>query len=208
MTIESAPPTPRRHVVISGTGRAGTTFLVAFLTRLGLDTGFSESDLALDEVSRAGLEHDIRKRKNVPYVVKSPWLCVHIAEVLARPDIVIEHAIIPVRNIDDAAASRAFVVREAGGPAPGGLWRTDDPAEQAAVLLRLEHALIEQLLAADIPITLLHFRRLIADPGYLFAKLAFLAPRATQADFERAFHRTIRPNWVHDFSAGTSAHAS
>ena len=28
------------HVVISGTGRAGTTFLVQLLTHLGLDTGF------------------------------------------------------------------------------------------------------------------------------------------------------------------------
>ena len=32
--------TPRRHVVITGTGRAGTSFLVELLTHLGLETGF------------------------------------------------------------------------------------------------------------------------------------------------------------------------
>lgn len=91
---DNAAKEPRRHVVISGTGRAGTSFLVCLLTRLGLDTGFSEADLALDECSRAGLERDIRKP--APYIAKAPWLCVTINEVLERDDIVIEHAIIPL----------------------------------------------------------------------------------------------------------------
>ena len=30
----------RRHLVITGVGRSGTTFLVELLTGLGLDTGF------------------------------------------------------------------------------------------------------------------------------------------------------------------------
>lgn len=31
---------PKHHIIISGTGRAGTTFLVQLLTELELDTGF------------------------------------------------------------------------------------------------------------------------------------------------------------------------
>ena len=31
---------PRRHLVTTGVGRSGTTYLVELPTRLGLDTGF------------------------------------------------------------------------------------------------------------------------------------------------------------------------
>ena len=37
--------TPRHHVIITGTGRAGTTFLMELLTNLGLDTGFNSGNL-------------------------------------------------------------------------------------------------------------------------------------------------------------------
>jgi len=63
----------RRHVVISGTGRAGTTFLVALLTNLGFDTGFPEKEIERlkSETARAGLEHYIREEGS-PYIIKSP----------------------------------------------------------------------------------------------------------------------------------------
>ena len=53
----------RKHVVITGTGRAGTTFLVELLTALGMDTGYDVDDLPTRKstVARAGLEHEDRK---------------------------------------------------------------------------------------------------------------------------------------------------
>ena len=45
--VESNPTSsPRKHVVITGTGRAGTTFLIEVLTILGLDTGFNIEELS------------------------------------------------------------------------------------------------------------------------------------------------------------------
>src|SRR6516164_482379 len=35
----------RHHTIISGTGRAGTTFLVKLLTNLGLDTGYQKNQM-------------------------------------------------------------------------------------------------------------------------------------------------------------------
>lgn len=32
----------KRHIIISGTGRAGATFLVQLFTALGIDTGFTD----------------------------------------------------------------------------------------------------------------------------------------------------------------------
>jgi hypothetical protein len=59
------------HCLISGTGRAGTTFLVVLLTRLGLDTGFAEETMMIDEIARAGLEHAFIEPTS-PYLIKSP----------------------------------------------------------------------------------------------------------------------------------------
>lgn len=47
---------PRRHVVITGTGRTGTTFLVALFTHLGLDTGLlpDEVEANTDAIAAQG----------------------------------------------------------------------------------------------------------------------------------------------------------
>jgi hypothetical protein len=56
----------RHHTVISGTGRAGTTFLVELFTNLKIDTGFSKDELKTFKFSNcnAGLE---RKMMNDSY---------------------------------------------------------------------------------------------------------------------------------------------
>src|SRR5687768_17589609 len=71
--------TPKRlsHVIISGTGRAGTSYLVELLTNMSLDTGYTPSTAQLDSQARSGLELDIRN-ESAPYLVKSPWLCDYI----------------------------------------------------------------------------------------------------------------------------------
>ena len=54
-------PDRRGRILISGTGRAGTTFLVQLLTELGLDTGYSDPErvaMTYSEQARAGLEWD------------------------------------------------------------------------------------------------------------------------------------------------------
>src|SRR5581483_8358885 len=109
---------PRHHVIISGTGRAGTSFLVNLLTHLGLHTGFRLDGVELPITERAGLEIDIRGCK-VPYVIKSPWLCEYIDEVLSDPLIQIDHAIVPVRDFAAAAESRAYVQETTTGSRDG-----------------------------------------------------------------------------------------
>ena len=64
------------HIVITGTGRAGTTFLMHLLTELGLETGFSPETLSqnISQDSNSGLEwpnEDFLSGK-APRVFKSP----------------------------------------------------------------------------------------------------------------------------------------
>lgn len=147
---------------------------------------------------------DIRD-DDAPYIVKSPYLCDLIDEVLAS-SVRIEHAIIPVRQFDAAAASRAHVQKLTTGDTDGkpevngGLWDTDEADNQVGVLRLKFTKLIEALVRHDIPITLLAYPRLIRDPDYLYAKLKFLLSNIDLGSFQMVFNSIVRPEWVHQFT--------
>jgi hypothetical protein len=208
----------KSHIVISGTGRAGTTFLIQLLTHLGLDTGFDSNTMEvlptardarigpmdLFPIARAGLEMDIRAA-NAPHIVKTPFLCDLAEEVLAS-SVRIEHAIIPIRRFEAAAASRAHVQKLTTGSAdrtrkaPGGLWDTDKADNQVGVLRLKFTKLIEVLVRHDIPMTFLWYPRLVRDPDYLYSKLNFLLGDIDLASFRMVFNRIVRPEWIHQFT--------
>lgn len=199
---------PRRHIIISGTGRAGTTFLVQLLTELGLATGFSKGH-GVDTNSRAGMELDLRD-PNSPYVVKSPWLCDYLDELLEGGDVVVEHAIIPVRDLYAAAQSRRHVATAApDNPAgiPGGLWHTTNPQDQESILTEQLYKLIYALAKHDVPTSLLLFPRLVNDSEYLFRKLKFLLGDIEYNAFQKAFQAVRRPEFVHDFKNNNTSHS-
>ncbi|MGH6891828.1 MAG: hypothetical protein ACREEP_06190 [Dongiaceae bacterium] len=200
-------PMVRSHVIISGTGRAGTTFLIRLLTFLGLNTGFTVETVKLSpgsQLARAGFDTDIRNA-NAPYIVKSPVLCDYVDEVLAS-SVRIEHAIIPVRRFDAAAASRAYVQQLTTGNADGkdkvagGLWDTDKADDQAGMLRLKFTKLIEALVRHDIPMTFLNYPRLVRDPVYLYTKLKFLLSDIDQVSFRMMFNEIVRPEWIHQFT--------
>lgn len=195
----------KHHLIISGTGRAGTTFLVQLFTALGLDTGFTDPASDLNPNCDAGMEWDIR-RADAPYIVKSPWLCDHLDEVLAGGRVRVDHALVPVRDLYAAAESRRDVARRTDktlfdGDVPGGLWHTDEPARQEAVLAEQLYKLIYALTERDIPVTLLHFPRLARDPEYLFGKLEFMLNGISRASFLGTYSRVARPELIHEFGA-------
>lgn len=196
----------RHHVIISGTGRAGTTFLVQLLTELRLDTGFDSPKAAIFENCNAGMEQDIRL-PGAPYIVKDPWLCERLDEILTEQDLVIDHAFVPVRDLYAAAESRRDVMRRNPeliplGDVPGGLWLTSDPGMQESVLTVRLYRLIYTLAKRSIPVTFLHFPRLVQDPDYLFTRLQPLlqGPGVDRAAFAQAFERVARPELVHAFA--------
>lgn len=96
------------HIIITGTGRAGTTVLMILLTKLGIDTGFTEEtlDQFIYDNCKAGLEKNILS-ENPPYVVKSPAIMDKIDEVVKN--VKLEHIIVPIRNFESAANSRIRV---------------------------------------------------------------------------------------------------
>ena len=139
-TVIGVSPEPK--IVITGTGRAGTTLLVQVLTDLGLDTGFA-ADARIDEHASAGLETGI-EAPDAPRIVKNPNLSRRLGELLDAGKVEIEHVIIPIRDLDIAAASR---VRNTGYGSDlhtlGGLFGTTRATQQ-------REALALDLLRADV----------------------------------------------------------
>ena len=194
----------KHHVIISGTGRAGTTFLVQLLTALGLDTGFPDPDSGIYPNCNAGMELDLRQT-DAPYIIKSPFICDYLDEVIRSDRVVIDHAIVPMRDLFAAAESRRNVTTRSNldmppDKVPGGLWHTTRPQDQEAILTQQLYKLFIALAAHDIPVTLLHFPRLATDADYLYEKLSFLLPNIPREAFLRGFRSVSKPDLIHDFS--------
>ena len=207
----------RKHVVITGTGRSGTTFLVELLTRLGLDTGYTleRMQAKIHKVGRAGLEHDIRG-EHCPYFVKAPAFCEYAEEVLRRTDIVIEHIFVPMRDLHSAAESRRFVeasilsgssflermnFAETRQELIGGLVGTTsaEPGVQEEVLLRRIYALMLAVSDTATPVTVMRFPRIVRDGAYLYEKLKPVLGEITYEAFTAVFSTAARPELVHRF---------
>lgn len=206
---EEARGDPRRHLLVAGTGRAGTSALVRYLTGLGLDTHVSRHGDAAhwDEAAQAGLE-DIPVSSvtpDLPYVVKSPWTYEFVQEMLEDPSIVLDAAIVPVRDLVQATASRTIrqlqdryqavpwmtqmtTTWEHWGMTPGGSVVSLHPIDQARLLAVGFHRLIERLVQADVPIVLLAFPRFATDADYLYRKLVHLLPADIPIEQTRAVH--------------------
>lgn len=205
---------PRRHVVITGTGRSGTSFLVELLTHLGLDTGYEVETLRHHrcERSRAGLETDIRK-PGAPFIVKNPWFCDYASEVVDRADIQIEHVFVPMRDLKAAADSRRAVTNEAmtqmsllerlqfrfrSSPVTGGLTTSD--GQQELKLMAQIYELMLTLSRTMIPITLMQYPRIVQDSSYLYCKLQPILGAITISEFDEAFAKVARGDLVHSYN--------
>ena len=206
------------HIIITGTGRSGTTLLVQLFTHLGFDTGFDRGTAlsSIDEISRAGLERSLHE-DDLPHVVKSPWFVDEIDEVLRKRTRAIAAAIIPVRDLAEAAESRRRVWREASKRQldplrhPGTIWKTEDPAEQEGILAIQFYNVLNSLLVHEIPVYLISFPRFAQDGRYFYRALQpiFKKHRIARDQVLLEHKRIARPQLIHDFSrSGASSRES
>ena len=202
----------RKHIVITGTGRSGTTLLVDLLTHLGLDTGFQahETDAQKDKVSNAGLEFIVGETSS-PYIVKDPSFVDYANAVLSRDDILVEHVFIPMRDISDVASSRRanqkvhfskLSLRERWRyirqpyKLYGGLLYTSswEKGVQEDILVKKLYELLLSLARYHIPVTIIEFPYFISHPKYLFKKLSPLVEEIPYENFLTVFESLVDPS--------------
>jgi hypothetical protein len=184
-------------VVITGTGRAGTTLLVQVLTDLGLDTGFS-ADHRVDERVNAGLEFRIES-PNAPRIVKDPNLSRRLGGLLDGGEVEIEHVIIPVRDLDVAVASRVRNTKYGSNLHTfGGLFGTARATHQREALALLFYELLYTVARYDLPHTFLLFPRFTEDWEYTYEHLGFLDPTIPPVRWKEALTARVDPAKIHE----------
>lgn len=199
--------TPRQpHIVITGTGRAGTTLLVGILSDLGMDTGYKPGAQPSAH-TYGGMERSLTA-PDAPRIVKSPDLSRRLDGILAEGTVEVEHVIIPMRDLDVATASRVRATKYGTNlHVPGGLFGTVRATRQRDALARLNYQLMFTLAKYDIPHTLLLFPRFASDGDYLFEHLSFLDPSVPRERWLEAVAARTKPELIHEtpLSKGESA---
>ena len=187
----------RGKIVIAGTGRAGTTVLVQVLTDLGLDTGYDGS-ATVDARVNAGLERSL-VGPDTPWIVKSPQLSSTLGAVLDAGDARVEHVIIPIRDLDVAAASRVRNTKYGSDLHTwGGLLGTNRATRQRDALNEMLADLLFTIARHELPHTLLVFPRFTSDWEYTHRQLSFLAPEIPATEWRDALVRRVEPGLIHE----------
>ena len=162
------------RVIITGTGRAGTTFLVALLTELGVNTGWKPGEWKpiLDQhPAFAGLER--ADLNTTAYVVKQPEsYCQHLKLYLQHWHI--DHVFVLVRDLEEAAQSRQLNGLLCGGATCA--------SQQVDVFKHNLGTLFATMVLENIPFTTLRFPECVQDWKYVFNKVQWLMPDPARPD--------------------------
>ena len=149
-------------IVITGTGRCGTTFLVKLFSFLGKDTGFTREtyEKHIAKNCNSGLEMRLDSGHDV---IKNPEFMNQLTALAkSNPRCVI----VPIREYSDAAASRAR-----HGFGHGGLWHAQNQQQQVAYYNKIMAGYMLAMAKHDIPTIFLDFVRMTTDKQYLYNKL-------------------------------------
>lgn len=183
-------------ILVTGAGRSGTSLLMAIFTFLGLDTGFDEKEFERlqSSNSKAGFE---KHEDPYPYIVKCIWCSEKVDAMVNKHDFVLEHVILPMRNLDDSVQSRKRVMDL--DEENGGFDNASSEDEQKQVNCRRVYNLLHDLAKNDIPFTLLHFPRLANDAEYLWGKLEWLFQKheISKEKFLEVHAKVSNPDMVH-----------
>lgn len=167
-------------IIITGSGRAGTSMLVQLLTRLGFDTGFEPYKEKYNPLIRCGCETGRKydgtpiewyeQAKSDPRILKSPKYAAALKYILHTGAMTIEHVIIPVRDLHDSAVSRVNAGL-GGWPVEG-----NDPLEIEEGLAWVLGKAIEACVIYRVPFTLMRFPDFVGHKQYCYDCLCRIFP--------------------------------
>ena len=150
-------------VIITGTGRCGTTYLMKIFTLLGCDTGYSKDNMKYHIYIKcqSGLEKQDFNSK----IIKNPKFSYKMPDLIKKLDIGL--VIVPIRKIEDCTTSRVRLGKDNGGM-PENINNYDEMLIENYKRLSI---LISDLVRLDIKYVLLDFEKMINNSNYLYKKL-------------------------------------
>ena len=177
--------TNRGKILITGTGRAGTTFLMIIFSYLNLDTGYNRKSFTshISTNCNSGLEvcvSQIFKRKQK--IIKNPRIFTCVDDIISKGKV--ELVIIPIRNYDESATSRVKHGIDKGGYFGQGV---KDKDTQLSFYYENMAKYIYNMVKYDIPTIFIDFTRMVSNPKYLFDSLMPLLKHISYEDFLEAY---------------------
>lgn len=151
-------------ILITGTGRCGTTFLIKLFTFLGFDTGFTKKNFShyIFTNCNAGMEKQYSVNH---YIVKSPSFIDDIEKII-KSNTSIKLVIIPIRDYKLSAESRFTHANKSGG-----LWNAKTVDEQIGFYHKIMSNYLHHMVQYEINTLFLSFEKMTTDKKYLFDKL-------------------------------------
>ena len=154
-------------ILITGTGRCGTTFLIKIFSFLGFDTGFNINNYNKFIYSNcnSGMEKQYKAKH---YILKNPSFMGDIEKIVKdKKNITIKTVIIPLRDLDASAQSRVNL----GSGNAGGLWHANDKLSQINYYKDIISNYIIISTKYDLNTIFIDFDKMIKNKQYLFNKL-------------------------------------
>ncbi len=160
-------------VIITGTGRSGTTAFFQLLSELGMDT--AKDSLYYNSGVNAGYEYTRDLTTSyAPQVIKDPRLTTKIPSLL-RDGVKIGVVFVMVRDLDSAVQSRLkngiVWVKHEMPELGGAIEIADKRTSQLVFNQRILATLLVDLTLNSVPFLPLAFPRMINDREYLYNKL-------------------------------------
>jgi len=154
-----------KKILITGTGRCGTTFLIKLFSFLDFDTGYNRYNYKKYIYSNcnAGME---RKYTENYYILKNPNFMCNIGHILQDESVIIKTVIIPIRDFKKSAMSR---VKHKN--LEGGLLNATDELSQIKYYKDILTNYIYFMTKYDINTIFIDFDKMIIDKEYLFNKI-------------------------------------
>jgi len=189
-------------IFITGTGRCGTTFLVALFTLIGMDTGFTLETLKenIHDKSKGGLEQNPRKYK----ITKNPAFIFTMEQYILECKQVPKLVIIPVRRFSEAVESRYKNTDEQGllnEPIPkekyaskgaGGLWNANTKEEQMLFYNKCMAEYIQIMTCYGIPTKFIDFHHMTTNSRYLYESLKdVIESDVTYEKFNECYNQAV-----------------
>jgi hypothetical protein len=152
-------------ILISGTGRCGTTFLIKLFTFLEFDTGYTRDTYKnfIFSNCNSGMEKCYNDKY---YILKNPKFISNIDEILEDKNIIIKTVIIPIRDLKLSALSRVKYNNN-----NGGLWNAVDEETQITYYNKVLSNYLYYMTKYDINTIFINFEQMVNDKQYLFNKL-------------------------------------
>ena len=152
-------------ILITGTGRCGTTFLIKLFSFLEFDTGFDKNNYKefIFSNCNSGMEYHHNEKY---YILKNPTFLSNIEQIIGDKSIKIKTVILPIRDLTLSSKSRTK-----HGYNNGGLWNATDELSQIAYYKDILSNYLCVMTKYDIHTIFIDFDNMVNDKKYLFNKL-------------------------------------